>query len=138
MLLIKKLVVGGMFCDLVKAFDCVNHDILLSELELHGITGADNVLYKTYLNDWYQKVLIYNMNYTYSTLSNWTNIKHGVAQGSILGPQLFLLYINDLSKTKNNKSIPILFADDTSILFTNSHLINLWRLTTHIWVVLQR
>jgi len=118
----KKLVAGGTFCDLVKAFDCVNHDVLLSKFELYGITGADNVLYKTYLNDRYQKALIYNINYNNSTLSNRTKIKHGVAQGSILGPQLFLLYLNDL--TKNNKSIPMLFADDTSILFTNTNLIN--------------
>jgi len=113
-----------MICNLEKAFDCVNHNILLFELELYGITGTDNVLYKSYLNDRYQKVLTYNTNYNYSTLSNWTNNKHGVAQGSILGPLLFPLYINDLPKIINNISIPILFADNTSILFTNSNLIN--------------
>jgi len=75
----KKLIVGEMFCDLEKAFDCVNHNILLPESELYGITGTDNVLYKSYLNDRHQKVLIYNMNYNYSTLSNWTNTKHGIA-----------------------------------------------------------
>jgi hypothetical protein len=64
------------------------------------------------------------MNYNYSTLSSPTNIKHGVAQGSILGPLLFLLYINDLPKIINNKSILILFTDNTSILFKNSNLIN--------------
>ena len=114
----------GTFCDLEKASDCVNHDILLSKSDLYGITGTDNILYKTYPNDIHQRVLIYNMNCNYSTLSNWTNIKHGVTQGSILGPLLFILYINDLPKIINNESIPILFADDTSILFTNSNLIN--------------
>ena len=61
---------------------------------------------------------------SYSTLSNWAIIKQGVPQGCIMGPLFFLLYINDLPKIINNKSIPILFADDTSILFTNSNLIN--------------
>jgi hypothetical protein len=46
-----KLIVGGIFYDLEKVFDCVNHDILLSKLEFYGITGRDNVLYKSYLND---------------------------------------------------------------------------------------
>jgi len=99
-------------------------NILLSELELYGITSTDNVLHKSYLNDRYQNVLTYNVNYNYSTLSIWTNIKHGVAQGSIFGPLFFLLYINDLPEIINNKSISILFADNTSILFTNSNLIN--------------
>jgi hypothetical protein len=113
-----KLIVGGIFCDLDKAFDCVNHDILLSKLEFYGISGRENVLYKSYLNDRLsinQIVLIYNKNHSYSTLSNWAKIKHCVPQGSILGSLLFLLYINNLPKIINNKSLPILFADDTSI-----------------------
>jgi hypothetical protein len=116
--------VGGIFCDLEKAFDCVNHDMLLSKLEFYAITGRDNVLYKSYLNDRYQRILIYNKNHSYSTLSNWAKIKHGVPQGSSLGPLLFLLYINDLPKIINNKSLPKLFAHDTSLLFTSSNLTN--------------
>jgi hypothetical protein len=109
---------------LEKDFDCVNHDILLSKLEFYGITCRDNVLYKSYLSDRYQSVLIYNKNHSYSTLSNWAKIKHGVPQGSILGPLLSLLHINDLPNIINNKSLLILFADDTGILFTSSHLTN--------------
>jgi hypothetical protein len=97
---------------------------LLELYEPFGITGRDNVLYKSYLSDRYQRVLIYNKNHSYSTLSNWAKIKHGIPQGSILGRLLFLLYINALPKIINNKSLPILFADDTSMLFTSSKLIN--------------
>jgi hypothetical protein len=93
-------------------------------LEFYGITGRDNVLYKSYLNDRYQRVLIHNKNHSYSTLSNWAKIKPGVPQGSILGPLPFLLYINDLPKIINNKALPIFFAYDTSILFTTSNLTN--------------
>jgi hypothetical protein len=93
-------------------------------LEFYGITGRDNSLYKSYLKDRYQTILIYNKNHSYSTLPSWAKIKHGVPQGSILGPLLFLLYINDLPKIINNKSLPILFANDTSILFTSSNITN--------------
>jgi hypothetical protein len=54
--------------------------------------------------------------------SEWKAVKHGVPQGSILGPLFFLLYVNDLPKIISNISNPILFADDTSIIITNSDL----------------
>jgi hypothetical protein len=53
-------------------------------------------------------------------LSNWAEVRHGVQQGSVLGPLLFLLYINDLTKIVNKTSEPIIFADDNSILFAHS------------------
>jgi len=84
-----KLIVGGIFCDLEKAFDYVNHDILLSKLETYGITGKGKELYNFFLKVIYKRVLIYNNTHHYSTLSHRTFIKHGVPQGSILGPSYF-------------------------------------------------
>jgi hypothetical protein len=63
-----------------------------------------------------------NQTHHYCILSNWVLIKHGVPQDSVLGPLLFCLYVNDLPKIINNKSIPILFARDTSILFIHSNI----------------
>jgi hypothetical protein len=84
-----KLSVGGLFCDLTKAFDSVNHDILLSKLEFYGINGSIGKLIKSYLNERYQRTLIKN-NYSMG-ISEWQKVKQGIPQGSILGPLFFLL-----------------------------------------------
>jgi hypothetical protein len=78
-----KLTVGGKFCDLEKAFDCVNHDILLKKLEHYGIVGIFNTLIMPYLNNRYQEVTLDNRKTHNSTSSDWELIKHGVPQGSI-------------------------------------------------------
>jgi hypothetical protein len=65
---------------------------------------------------------IYNDNENSNNVSNWAKVIHGIPQGSILGPLLFLLCIHDLPKIINKTSSPIIFADDTSILFTHSNL----------------
>jgi len=108
-----KTLVGGLFCNLQKAFDCVNHDILLSKVKFYGITGSTGKLMESYLQQRYQRVVINNNS------STWREVQYGVPQGSILGPLLFLKYINDLSKSVSDKSIPILFADDTSFILTS-------------------
>jgi len=110
-------VIGGIFCDLQKAFDCVNHDILLTKLEFYGITGITHKLIKSYLQGRYQKVVLNN--HSSSSCSKWGEITHGVPQGSILGPLLFLLYIKDLPQITNENSKTVLFADDTSMIITN-------------------
>jgi len=116
-----KLLVGGIFCDLEKAFDCVNHDILLSKLKFYGISDKDFQLYQSYLGNRYCRTAIYNDSKNSNKVSNWAKVRHGVPQGSILGPILFLLYINDLPKIINKTSAPIIFADDIGILFAHSN-----------------
>jgi len=116
------MMVGGIFCDLQKAFNCVNHDILLTKLEFYGITGITYKLIKSYLQGRYQRVVLNN--YPSSTCLNWAEITHSVPQGSILSPLLFLLYINDLAQiTKDNSKI-VLFAGDTSMIITNPNTSN--------------
>ena len=106
-------IVGGVFLDLKKAFDCVSHDILLNKLNAYGIRGNLMQWFQSYLSARSQYV-IYN-----GIKSSFRNITHGVPQGSILGPLLFILNVNDFSRS-SDLLFSILFADDTSV-FIEGH-----------------
>ena len=74
---------GSIFCDLEKAFDSVNHDILLSKLLYYGINGKAKLLLESHIQNRYQRVQITNSYFNSSTVSEWNKIKYGVPQGSI-------------------------------------------------------
>jgi len=104
----------GIFIDLRKAFDTVDHKILLQKLQHFGIRRVANDLIKSYLTDRSHCVKIENIE------SEYIKIIHGVPQGFVLGPLLFLIYINDLHNAISHSST-YHFADDTSLYAKTSH-----------------
>jgi len=85
--------VGGIFCDLQKAFDSVNYDILLSKLEYYAIRDIAKAFYQSYLQNRYQRVSLCDKDIYKFSFSKRANIKCGILQGSILGPLSFLIYM---------------------------------------------
>ena len=98
--------VCAIFCDISQAFDRVWHKSLLFKLKSAGVSGLLLTWFSDYLTDRKQRVVLPGVN------SSWTSVKAGIPQGSILGPLLFLLYINDIVVDINSS---IRLADDTSM-----------------------
>ena len=105
----------GIFIDLKKAFDTVDHEVLQTKLKHYGIRGVSSRWFRSYLHNRQQFVSVSGMN------SKQLAIKHGVPPGSVLGPLLFLIYINDLANVIN-ACLTLLFADDTCLLSSDSCL----------------
>ena len=105
----------GVFCDLSKAFDTLDHDILLDKLDHYGVRGKWHLWLKSYLSNRKQYVDIHG------TTSTCKDITVGVPQGSILGPLLFLIYINDLPASLKELT-PVIFADDTNLIIRGENL----------------
>lgn len=122
----QKLYTIGVFIDFKKAFDSIKHHILLKKLGRYGIRGICSDLVKSYLSNRFQYTEIDHAR------SKLGKLNYGVPQGSILGPLLFLLYINDIVNISSTADI-VLYADDTNMFFSGSDLGAL-QLQTNSWL----
>lgn len=104
----------GIFLDFAKAFDTVNHQILLDKMQKYCIRGIPHQGFTSYITDRKQYV-------QFDAKSNMKTITTGIPQGSLLGPILFLIYINDITNCTDKLSFRI-FADDTNIFASSSNI----------------
>ena len=112
---------GNYGCGIFKAFDTVNHSILLKKLDHYGIRGIPLQWFESYLSNRKQYVSVNGHT------SEELPVTHGVPQGSVLGPPLFLIYINDLPNVSKCLTF-FLFADDTNIYYESSELLSIQKI----------
>ena len=110
---------AAMFLDLSKAFNTLDHSILLKKLDLYGLRGVCNDWFRDYLSD--RKLVCRLTTNNGVTKSGTFDITYGTAQGSCLGPLLFILFCNDIQLLPTYLKI-ILFADDTILLYSHKNL----------------
>ena len=119
----------GIFIDLSKAFDTVDHKILTKKLELYGIKVSNLGWFESYLSN-RKQFIKYGDKQT-----NIETITCGIPQGSILGSLLFLIFVNDLHRVTKYLD-PIMFADDTNLFYSHKNTKNFSKLLTVNWNVL--
>ena len=107
--------------DISKAFDIINHSILLRKLEYYGVHGKAQYWFKRYLSQ--RKQYVYYKNHK----SESKAVSVGVPQGSFLGPLLFIIYSNDMTKLLRYCSSVIIFADDTTIYHAGTNRTEVYR-----------
>ena len=108
----------NIYLDLIKAFDTIDHLILIDKLKYYGINGTISEIFSSYQNNHKQYAEIYHIK------SNMLPITTGIPQGSILGPLLFIIYINDFAQTSSMFNF-IIYADDTTL----SSILNILTIT---------
>ena len=107
--------------DLSKAFDTIEHSIMLKKLDLYGIRGTALSWFRSYLSDRRLRVKCRTTSTGIDTLSDEYIVKYGTPQGSCLGPLIFLIFVNDLHLHLTD-SVCIQFADDTTLVFAHRNL----------------
>ena len=109
--------VGTVMIGLSKAFDTIDHSILLGKLSAYGVKGTELAWFTDYLRERRQRVVLNGVN------SDWSDVTRGVPQGSILGSLLFIIFVNDLPDVVEHSTVS-LYADDTTLYTSGGDAVN--------------